>query len=355
MDRVGSGARRTPDRARASSRTSGRCAGARALRRLALPARTARRTIGALATCSCKTSTSTSRPTRGWVARNRIPERVSPSFSSKRYPRSGSPRSSRERSCARICSCSRTRLGRRVDPELVGEDLAGALRKDAERVRLPPFPVEREHQLLPEPLPQRVLRQQAAPVPRSHCAADPVASSAPIRSSCASNRSSSSRAASASKDRSATSASAGPRHSDEGVVEGVDRHLGVDGQRLPRVAHERVEPAWRRRRADRRPGRSRGRALEQAFTQGLAEVAIRRSGACSAPCPGGSSPQTSSISVSAGTTWFGAPRGSRARRAASVRRETPGHPRRRPATGRADGTAPGDGTQACVRRARRHR
>ena len=49
--------------------------------------------------------------------------------------------------------------GRRVDPEFVGQELADAL-EGASASACRPFPVQREHQLLPEPLPQRMPRQQ---------------------------------------------------------------------------------------------------------------------------------------------------------------------------------------------------
>ena len=47
----------------------------------------------------------------------------------------------------------------RVDPELLDEHAAPFL-EGVECLRLPPRPVQREHQLLPEPLPERMLPDQ---------------------------------------------------------------------------------------------------------------------------------------------------------------------------------------------------
>ena len=50
-------------------------------------------------------------------------------------------------------------LGRRLDPDLVDQGLPGVAER-LERVGLAPAPVQREHPLRVQPLPQRVLRQQ---------------------------------------------------------------------------------------------------------------------------------------------------------------------------------------------------
>ena len=55
-------------------------------------------------------------------------------------------------------------LGRRLDPDLVDQGLPGVAER-LERVGLAPAPVQREHPLRVQPLPQRVLRQQRVDLP----------------------------------------------------------------------------------------------------------------------------------------------------------------------------------------------
>ena len=62
----------------------------------------------------------------------------------------------RDGSWSRIASCSACSAGRRVEPELVGEQRAGA-GEGAQRVGLPSGAVEGEHLAAHEPLAQRVL------------------------------------------------------------------------------------------------------------------------------------------------------------------------------------------------------
>ena len=277
---------------------------------------------------------------------------VSPSFSSRRYPRSGSPRSSRERSCARICSCRRTRpaTGRsrarrqgtrgragkaraRQPAALPGRARASAVPRGAPATGVAPA-TARAPRSPARPTPSRAAHRSAPPaLPAGARRAEP-----PLRARIARRR---------------RRAPAPPQR--QGVVERVDRHLGVDGQRLPRVAHERVEPGGVDvERIDDQDvaGRAGPRA---SLHPGPSGGSIRMSGACYAPARAARRPRPHRSACRPGRPGSDGPGGSRARRAASVRRGRPGHPGRRPATGRANGTAPGDGTQACVRRARRHR
>ena len=78
---------------------------------------------------------------------DRAPERCRPADGACQ-PRPGS--------WARICSSSDAQLGPGLDPELLDEHVARVL-VGAQRVGLPARPVEREHQQLAEPLPDRVL------------------------------------------------------------------------------------------------------------------------------------------------------------------------------------------------------
>ena len=160
--------------------------------------------------------------------------------------------------------------GRRVDPELVGEDLADAeVRR--ERVGLAPLPVEREHQLLPEALPQRMMCQQRLELrdrlrrrPDREQRADPLLLR--LQPELVEPR----RLREQGSLGDVGERRASPHR--QGVIEGVDRHLGVDRQRAPRVAHERVEPSGvdvERIHDQDVAGRS---ALQDPLTQGLAEV-----------------------------------------------------------------------------------
>ena len=72
--------------------------------------------------------------------------------SSSRYPRSGSPLAVQVGALGQDALVEPAELRRGVDPELVGQDVACAL-EGRERLALAAGPVEREHQLLPEPLP----------------------------------------------------------------------------------------------------------------------------------------------------------------------------------------------------------
>ena len=89
-----------------------------------------------------------------------MPNAPSPICSSSRYPRSGSPFSSRSGSWRRMRSCSRRSSRRGVDPELLGQDRPGSL-EGGERLRLAVGAVEREHQLAPQAFAQRVRPREA--------------------------------------------------------------------------------------------------------------------------------------------------------------------------------------------------
>ena len=131
-------------------------------------------------------------------------------------------------------------LGRRVDAELVGQDLPRAL-IGAQRLGLTPVAVEGRHQQSPEALPEGVWASSVSSSPIAPVCAR-RARSPSIRSSCASSRSSSRRAASATSDPwSARSASAGPRHSARASSSVATATVGATGEGLLRVAHQRVE------------------------------------------------------------------------------------------------------------------
>jgi hypothetical protein len=65
--------------------------------------------------------------------------------------------------CAEHVAMHPLQLGTGLDTELLGKDGAGT-QVGGERVRPPPRPVQREHQLCGEPFPQRVLDGKPAQV-----------------------------------------------------------------------------------------------------------------------------------------------------------------------------------------------
>ena len=98
-----------------------------------------------------------------------------------------------------------------LDPEVYREAVVRAAVR-GERVGLTAGAVEREHELRPEPLAERVFREQVLELPGTSSEWPPSSRSASIRSSNAPNRSSWTRAMAASANASArTSTSTGPR------------------------------------------------------------------------------------------------------------------------------------------------
>ena len=168
-----------------------------------------------------------------------------------------------------------------------------------ERIRLPARTVERQHQLRPEALPERVRARRAPPAPATSAASAPASRSAAIRSSSAPRRSSSSRRASL-------------------LGEGLERDVGK-GPPSPereRLAEDRcprapARPSAPRPRAARTgpgrtpfpPGRAGTRWVECASTPGPSsfrswEIAFCRDVVA---VRGGCSPQSWSMSRSADT------------------------------------------------------
>ena len=256
-------------------------------------------------------------------------------------------------SCAEDLPVQAHELGRRIDPELVGEDLptrAGtprAPRPDAlpGRARASAVPrgapaaggapaAARAPRSPAPPTPSRAARRSAPPAPP---AAARRAGPPPRAASARRRRRAPARATSRARRRACRSRPSGRR--------------AASSARRARARRT----GSRRRRADRRPGRSRAPDPRACPRRGPSGGSTRRSGGCCAPARAARRPRPRRSGCRPARPRSRAPGGWRGRRAASARRAAPGHLPRRPPTGRAHGTAPGDRTQGLVRRARRHR
>jgi hypothetical protein len=88
------------------------------------------------------------------------PERVLPDALDQTVSLERGCGGSQRRVLAQYLFVERPQLGRGIDPELVGQEGAGAV-EGRQRVRLPARPVQRDHQLAPQPLAQWMLGGQA--------------------------------------------------------------------------------------------------------------------------------------------------------------------------------------------------
>ena len=138
-----------------------------------------------------------------------------------------------------------------------------------------------------------------------------------MRSSCASSRSSSSRAASASKDRSATSASAGPRHSDRASSSVSIATFGSMGS-VFRASRTSASNRLASTSSGSTTGHTQAPCPRGRHHQGPFGGSKRMSGACSEPSRGARRPRRRRSACRPGRPGSHERRGSREPRAAWV-------------------------------------